>query len=871
MKKIRWIAAGLMALSSLALVAGCGAGQDANDSYQDYDGNKPAGDDQFDFGGNYTPPELVMDGKGEDAEWVAVQDQPIARFGRNNAVTVWAYRGENALFFLFDVKDNVLLTWGETNDDAVTHSDSIEVFIDTKADGGSDPQSDDIQLNLGIHGKTRIMRGSGSSWGGWNGLIDYAVDLKGTLNDGEAETDEGYSVEVMIPYKDIMIQKDDTIGISFGQVDKRKEADAPTGSPSGEPWNWYGWEFNGQFVNPQKPDQYVQLNKDNRLYFRGEEPSANAGIAGTVKDSAGVPIEGANVSVAGMEKTAVTDSEGKFLFADMTPITYEVLITKEGGYYDTTITYTSEELRAANGGTVTKGITLYTEATAPKCTVSGTVKNVALGAIGDATVSVKGMNGVAAVQSGSDGVFTLENVPQNATDITLVVTKKGFADSETKISKAVLNGAAVSAGDVNLSLPAGDTGKFATGSGKQNDKQSMFVNANAEITRTLTGINFEFTGTRALSGRIEMYLDTKASTGDRDQETSAWRFDLNDNGAIGGTHFAGGSFVTKGLEYHVHENSEGGGYKATFFIPYSYLGIAPTEVIGLSFGQFSVAANDWDGWHYAGEFVAPEKTPGYLRFGPAHNFYRADNNEDRVLLSGNAGQAGVTVKVGSDTVKTDAQGDWSMIVLQRESSVEYSKAGYVKKTEALSLNGKFVLSLGNVTLDEFRITVSGTVTGQENGAGLEGVEVTLTYGDNGVIKTTTDANGAYSFANVTTFTDIKLTFALNGYVTAETAVTQETLLNQTQAAYTADKALVASASVVTITLNGKVVGIEGGLAGASVKLGEEVIATSDENGVFTAENFKKVDCKLTVSKGGGIWIPRYSSWQNKARLKRIYS
>ncbi len=75
MKKIRWIAAGLMALSSLALVAGCGAGQDANDSYQDYDGNKPAGDDQFDFGGNYTPPELVMDGKGEDAEWVAVQDQ----------------------------------------------------------------------------------------------------------------------------------------------------------------------------------------------------------------------------------------------------------------------------------------------------------------------------------------------------------------------------------------------------------------------------------------------------------------------------------------------------------------------------------------------------------------------------------------------------------------------------------------------------------------------------------------------------------------------------------------------------------------------------------------------------------------------------
>ena len=221
MKKKGFALAAVLALSVAMVAAGCkkpnnpgpdGPNGPTGDIYQDYDPNKQPGGGQFDYEGNYSTPELTIDGKGDEAQWQAAQ--PLLTYGKKvddgnggtvDAVSVKAYRGEKALFFLFDVKDSVLLTQGVTNDDAVTRGDSIEFYIDTKADGGRNPQSDDFQINLGIHGKTRIMQGAGNSWGSWNGLIDYEVGLNGTLNDGAEVNDRGYTVEVMIQYKDIMI------------------------------------------------------------------------------------------------------------------------------------------------------------------------------------------------------------------------------------------------------------------------------------------------------------------------------------------------------------------------------------------------------------------------------------------------------------------------------------------------------------------------------------------------------------------------------------------------------------------------------------------------------------------------------------------
>ena len=433
----------MLAMSVAASAAGCGGNSgDPNDPnnpnnptgpkddvYQDYDSNKQPGGDSFDYDGNYSAPELTIDGKGDDAQWQAITE-PLLTYGRKvddgnggtvDAVTVKAYRGEKALFFLFDVKDTTLLTYGVTNDDAVTRGDSIEFYIDTKADGGRNPQSDDFQINLGIHGKTRIMQGSGSNWGSWNGLIDYEVSLNGTLNNSEEATDTGYSVEVMILYKDIMIEKEDTIGLAFGQVDKVRSEDAPSGSETG-PWNWYGWTVNGTLVDPQKPNMYVLYDKDGNLVSRDDIAVPPADMAGAVKDKAGNPVAGATVTttIGGEEKTATTDESGYFVFEDVDPENnYTVVITK-AGYITLTETYTRAELRAANGTIVLKDFTFVATANLTYTTLTGTVKNIVNGAVGGATVTLKGTT--MATVAGADGAFSLANIPANNGAITFVVS-----------------------------------------------------------------------------------------------------------------------------------------------------------------------------------------------------------------------------------------------------------------------------------------------------------------------------------------------------------------------------------------------------------------------------------------------------------------
>ena len=369
MKKRGFALAAVLALSVAMVAAGCkqpntpgpdgpdGPNGSTGDTYQDYDPTKQPGGGQFDYEGNYSTPELTIDGKGDEAQWQAAQ--PLLTYGKKvddgnggtaDAVSVKAYRGEKALFFLFDVKDSVLLTQGVTNDDAVTRGDSIEFYIDTKADGGRNPQNDDFQINLGIHGKTRIMQGAGNSWGSWNGLIDYEVGLNGTLNDGAEAADTGYTVEVMIQYKDIMIEKEDTIGLAFGQVDKVRTEDAASGSETG-PWNWYGWTYNGTLVDPQKPNAYILYDKDGNLSSRDDIAMPPADMAGTVTDTTGAPVAGATATatIGGVEKTATTDERGYFVFEDVdSDQNYTVIISKEG-YISLTETYTRAELRAANG------------------------------------------------------------------------------------------------------------------------------------------------------------------------------------------------------------------------------------------------------------------------------------------------------------------------------------------------------------------------------------------------------------------------------------------------------------------------------------------------------------------------------------------
>ena len=248
----------LLLLSLLPLIVSCSNPGDDNkntngnkDGIVDYNPDKTPSGDAFDFGGNYTPPELKIDGVDDDVQYQNAS--PELTFGSQNQAKVRLYRGEEALFCFFKVKDIDLQTIGNNNGDDVTKGDSVEIYFDFKNDGASKPQSDDIQINIGAHGKTRIFVGSSGTWGNWNGLLDYEVKLDGTLNNNK-DVDNGYQIELMIPYSQVGIDKNSTFGIALGCVARGKDSTHAT-----LPYTWGGLTYEGNFIDPQIPAMYVNL------------------------------------------------------------------------------------------------------------------------------------------------------------------------------------------------------------------------------------------------------------------------------------------------------------------------------------------------------------------------------------------------------------------------------------------------------------------------------------------------------------------------------------------------------------------------------------------------------------------------------------
>lgn len=825
---------------------GTGGGQ--GDTYQDYNPEKQPGSGDFDFDGNYENPELTIDGLGNDEQWQGVE--AFATFGKNGNANVKIYRGTSALFFLFEVKDNVLLTQGVTNDDAVTRGDSIELYLDTLTDGGRTPQSDDYQINLGIHGKTRIMQGAGGQWGSWNGLIDYEVALNGTLNDGEEANDTGYSVEVMIPYAQIMIEKDDTIGIALGQVDKIRVEDAATGSESAS-WNWYGWSYNGTAINPQVPDQYILLDKDGSLMSRDEQEKAPADVGGYIRDTDGAPVEGVTVTAQSGDvvKTATTNANGYYLLQDLNPeLTYSITAEKNG-YLTGTSSCTREELRAADGGVVSKDIVLTALAGLETTTLTGTVKNVLNGAVSGATIRVSGME--LSAQSGADGTFSLEGVPVLDDDVEIVVSAQGYTDTATVISaEDLISDGTTSLGDVSLDLPASETGAFGV--------TSLLANNFGYITRTLSGVVIRFEGERTFNGWIELFIDTKTSGSARDNTDVLYQ--LKADGTVSVVNY-GGKFTTDGIVWNV-DRIEGGGYTAYLLIPYETLGMDPLERFGISLGQSNGQAA-WDGWGRDDmigtngiAFVAPEIPTDYVRVGVDNKLYEAAHNNAVVKFGGavtdanNMPIAGVSVTIGGQTVTTDGSGKWSATAAlsQEGLTVEYSKTGYISASTQIGVGDVGMSSVWNETkqLAAHVVTISGTVTDQ-NTDPVEGVTVTLTYAGGESKTVMTNAQGVYTFSDVTTFVDVTITFAKEGYAQGSETRTAAQLAERDE--FTVDKNITATAQIEYITLTGKVVGVSGGLSGAKVEAGD-LTATSNQDGVFTIENFPVVDGMIFITLEG---------------------
>lgn len=799
-----------------------------------YGYSKEAGEENFDFPGNYQPPELVVDGEKDDA----YDGAPRITYGDNDNVTVSIYRGESALFFYFEVTDDRLLTYGYNAGDDVTRGDSIEIYLDTKNDGGNGPRTDDYQINIGVHGKARLLSGSGGVWGPWNGLIDYAVVTKGTVND--EEIDEGYIVEVMVPYDQIDITKDNDIGLAFGHVNKTS-----AGNVAGKDFTWTGWTYKGQFVNPQIPNRYVVWSaKDNQLYLRDEVPQAPITIKGKVieKDSSTV-ISDVKVKLLGTDIIVTTDQNGVFILENVSVMQDATLIVEKEGYITYQYTYTSQELKAVEE-VLELTIELMRETNIKRTTIKGVVKNAVMEEVAGVNVTVKGTS--ISTLTNENGEFTLEDVPA-AYDVQLILSKEGFETAEYTLSDLVIDGVTELNDALDLRLLPSE---FSFGGQRG-------INAfDATITRGLEGIVLNFvTETKFEDGEwIEFFIDTKHSNGLHERDHTDYLIIFRANGTIQIINWNGSNdnVETSGIVLKVIQKEDpNSGARVEAMIPYTFLGIEPTEVFGISAGVFGFENNgnsSWDGWGFEGEFVPPENPSAYVRVGLYNELYRWPNNEMTIVVDGtvvnnNLPLVGVQVAVSNYQTVTDSEGRYSLrIPLVLEDVVlTLFKPGFEQKEVDLNFidpeRGHLML---NLTLEERFVTIKGTVVNH-----LSGVQIRVEgFAE---LNAVSDENGHFTIQGVPTTENVTIVATKAGYHEYRETVMVHALYEDDEIDLTIQ--MIPDSEVVTI--KGTVRNVLGSIDGVRVSVvGENLSTTTESNGTFVLSNVPVKTIVLQFEKEG---------------------
>jgi Carbohydrate family 9 binding domain-like len=171
----------------------------------------------------------IIDGKLD--EYALANSVSFSPSAGGNTVTVKALWDSEALYLGYEVTDTQLNASVTTRDGSVWNDDSVELFIDTLANGGgsSNPNSpymlpDDYHVIINILNTQYDSQGttSGAPSSSWNSMLKSAVKFNSTINDN-TDTDSGYTIEIKIPWTALgyaAAPSDDTImGMSFAVND----------------------------------------------------------------------------------------------------------------------------------------------------------------------------------------------------------------------------------------------------------------------------------------------------------------------------------------------------------------------------------------------------------------------------------------------------------------------------------------------------------------------------------------------------------------------------------------------------------------------------------------------------------------------------
>ena len=188
---------------------------------------------------------------GDLAEWegldnqIMIQDQHPNQGGKHrmlsdNKVTIYSLWDPEYLYLAFYVLDQDLRAVQTEKDHRQLYMDDmVEFLIDPNNDRTDQWLGDDIVYHINAAGAKKDDRGTaeGISNADWDGIAIYAIHLMGSLND-TTDLDNGYSVEIAIPWSELDITPGDNTAIGFNA------ANGDCDGKGSQLFDWVGaWPF----------------------------------------------------------------------------------------------------------------------------------------------------------------------------------------------------------------------------------------------------------------------------------------------------------------------------------------------------------------------------------------------------------------------------------------------------------------------------------------------------------------------------------------------------------------------------------------------------------------------------------------------------
>ena len=176
--------------------------------------------------------EIKLDGMFTDSKWA---DTPAFTY-HDGAVRVNWFWTDRGCYMGFTVKDGYVSTKGAKP----FENSSIEIYVDGNYNGGN-PDKHDRTVLVDAAGNMLFRNGESGKY------IDFGT---GRIQSGVRQTQDGYAVEVYLPWVELGISKPDAMGIAFGLV-------TLTAGQEGT-----AWHNDGACPDPQNPSLYSDFTAD---------------------------------------------------------------------------------------------------------------------------------------------------------------------------------------------------------------------------------------------------------------------------------------------------------------------------------------------------------------------------------------------------------------------------------------------------------------------------------------------------------------------------------------------------------------------------------------------------------------------------------